>query len=63
MSSIQQIICENLISCALLLVLATLTLLDAKKDQDGERVRFYGWVEKNPKRSLSAIPGLPPYSR
>lgn len=48
MTSIHRVICKSLMSYAFLLVLSTPTLLDAKNDQDGDRVRFYGWVESMP---------------
>jgi len=48
MSKLQRIIDGNLLAWALLLILSTPTLVDAKNDQHRDRVRFYGWVESLP---------------
>lgn len=48
MPNLQGKICVNFLVSVLLVVLATPTLLEAKRDYRKDRVRFYGWVESMP---------------
>ncbi len=48
MLSLQRIFFGNLLACVLLVVLSTPTLLEAKNDDNKDRGRFYGLVEKMP---------------
>lgn len=48
MSNLQRLMPISSLLCALLIVLTTPLLLDAKYDRYRDRVRFYGWVESMP---------------